>query len=746
MKRWLIRSTNVFGVALVGVFLELTPLGTHLEQNVGLSWLFHLRGPVEPPPQAVVVAINDQTGGHLGLSKLPREWPRSVHGRLVDRLSHLGASAIIFDFDFQTPKQTEDDDAFAKSIAASGRVVLTQKLIGKRQPLFAPDGQVKSYLWVEQLISPIPVLTDAAKGLGIFPLPKLDVAVHEFWTFKNTAAYTPAIPAVALQLVSQNSYPALVKLLEEAGVSKSPVLPRRINHSDRAPKIQSLMLELRRLFQQSPQLGIKLRGMIDKQASTPNPALLKALLALYAGSDHRYLNFYGPPGTITTLPYHSVLEKETASTEIEFADLTGKVVFVGYSDIYDPAQPDRFYTVFTNDEGVDLSGVEIAATAFANLLTDRSLLPPDPGTLALMVTTFGIVIGVTLMLPAVVSVPLTLFIGALYLYVCELVFSKSNLWLPLAVPLLVQLPLALFSGLVIQYLSERRKQKRATRAIGYYLPEKLAREITEKNLESSAINKVTYSICLASDMAGFTTISEQLRPKELAVFLNDYFDTLSICLKKHRVDVIEFRADGIMCAWTSEKPDAAMRRRAIMAALEAVDAIHQFSLRNPLLSQPLRIGLEAGMVYVGHSGGGGHFVYSIVGDCANTAARIEGLNKRMGTRILTSQTVVEDLDGLLLRYLGDFQFVGKTDALPIVEIMATEETATLSQSDLCRRYRDAMTLFSMGRYPEALAMFEAISSAYPFDGPSRFHMNHCQELMNKPAIPEVPTRIRLDSK
>ena len=54
-------------------------------------------------------------------------------------------------------------------------------------------------------------------------------------------------------------------------------------------------------------------------------------------------------------------------------DLSGKVVFVGYSDLYEPDQPDRFYTVFTGKDGVDLSGVEIMATAFANLLRDQAL-------------------------------------------------------------------------------------------------------------------------------------------------------------------------------------------------------------------------------------------------------------------------------------------------------------------------------------------------------------------------------------
>ena len=57
------------------------------------------------------------------------------------------------------------------------------------------------------------------------------------------------------------------------------------------------------------------------------------------------------------------------------------------------------------------------------------------------------------------------------------------------------------------------------------------------------------------------------------------------------------------------------------------------------LALPTRIGLNAGWVMVGNVGGSGHFAYSVVGDCVNTAARLESLNKQLGTRILASEAV-----------------------------------------------------------------------------------------------------------
>ncbi|MGZ8158301.1 MAG: CHASE2 domain-containing protein [Methylobacter sp.] len=745
MRRWLKGLIASITIAAVGVLLGLTPLGADFEQNVGLSWLFKLRGTIEAPKDVVVVAIDEQTGGHLGLSKLPREWPRSVHGRLVENLTRRGASVIVFDMDFQQPKQMEDDAAFAQAVADSGRVTLVEKLVGKRQPLFNSSGKQSGSVWMEQLVLPIPALAAAAKGIGPFPLPKVQVSVHQFWAFKRSVD-APTMPAIALQIHAMEAYPYLVRLLKQAGVSAPPPPVE----AARATEVHKFMNEIRSLFSKAPELGNTLRAMlVNDNGFSISPAqrpLVQALIGLYEGDDHRYLNFYGPPGSITTIPYHLFADDRKADSGVQLPNLAGKVVFVGFSDLYDPGQPDRFYTVFTNDDGVDLSGVEIAATSFGNLLTDRCLRSVGMHEETLIVAAFGGIAGaIAFLLPAIAGVPLILILAAGYAAFAQQFFAGSDVWLPLAIPMLLQLPLALFGGLLAQYFLERRKKTRATQAIGLYLPEKMVRDFTENNLDQSALNRVTYSVCFASDMAGFTTISEILKPKELAAFLNDYFETLSAPLRRNGVDVIEFRADGIMCAWTAEKPDQHVRRKALLAGLEAIEAVSGFEKRYAQFSHSLRIGLEDGMAYVGHAGGGGHFVYSIVGDCANTAARIEGLNKHLHTQLLTSRSAMEGVDDLLCRFLGEFRFVGKAEPLPILEVLALESTANEMQRKLCERFAIAMDELRSGRWHEAGDIFEAILHDFPDDGPSRFHLARCRRYANIPSD-ESPWIVHMDAK
>lgn len=735
----------------IGALFSMTGIGTTFERTVGLSWLFSIRGEISPPAEVAVVAIDSRTGNQLGLPVLPREWPRTIHAQLIDALVQRGASTIVFDMYFNKAKLPQDDLAFVEAVESANRVALVELVTGRRQPITDTKGRHTGSVWVEELVQPLPALVRSAKGLGTFPLPKVDASVYEFWVFKDSVGDAPTLPAVALQIQALNVFPEWSALLEKLTIPQLAILPDTADQVGNAEQVRTLMRTLRRTLASNPVARSKLTELaITEGSHSRSPRtqqLLTALTRLYTGKPQRYLNFYGPPGTINTIPYHAVIRGSDPNLEADDLDFRGKAVFVGFSDLYDPGQPDRFYTTFTGEDGVDLSGVEIAATAFGNLLTDRSIETPDAMQTALILLAFGIAAGsIAYMFPATTGIPLALLLAALYAVLAQWLFNRIDFWMPLAAPLLAQLPAALFTGLSAQYLLERRRGQHVTEAISNYLPESVVRDLTENSRDPNAFDKVLYSTCLATDMAGFSSIAERLPPGELASVLNDYFDTLAQPLKKHQVDVTEFRADAIMCAWTATQPDIEARRKAILAALDAGAAIDQFKDRHRMPNAALRIGLEAGSAYIGHAGGGGHFVFSIVGDCANTASRIEGLNKYTGTQILATDTVVKGIDGLLLRPLGAFQFVGKNDALPIVEILAQNSQASVQQLLLTERFEEALTSYHAGHWETAEQRFQKILADYPNDGPTGFYLSRCRQILDGAPQPEDPKTICMDTK
>lgn len=751
MPRWLTSLIVGAAVGLLGVLLGLSPLGTKFEERVGLDWLFSVRGVIDPPPDVVVVAINEGAATALKLPSHPRYWPRSTHARLIESLVKRGASVIVFDLDFQRPKSRNDDLEFAEAVAKSKRVVLYERLNAKRQPLVDVNGRQNGFIWTEQLIPPIPELTQSARGLGPFPLPKVQESVYQFWAFKSSVGDAATLPAVALQIHALAAYEHWLQLLQQAGATGIADLPRHRDDLAHGTEVRKIMRTLRRAFMNDPSLSYRIEDFLfaeyKQEISVRERRLLRNLARLYQGRDHHYLNFYGPPGTITTIPYDAVITDSDPSIDQTALDFNDKIVFVGFSDLYDPGQPDRFYSVFSRSDGVDLSGIEIAATATANLLTDRTLKPIDASTTIEILLLFGGILGAGVyLLPALMGVPFALVLTILYVVCAQFAFNVPDVWLPLATPVLVQLPMALLIGLLGQYQLERRRQKQFSKAISYYLPKQAVKELTQKKLDPSALNKVVYGSCLATDMSGFTTISETMGPEELAMFMNSYFDTLAQALKGHKVDVTEFHADSIMCAWIAKQAGVRSRYNAAHAGLAVIDAINLFNEQAENVNLNARVGLDEGQFYLGHTGGGGRFGYSILGDCANTAARLESLNKQLGTHILATQPVVETATDLLVRPLGDFILFGKKDLTTIVEIVAWKTTANADQVTLCERFAEALDFFEQHQWAEAADHFEAILRDYPEDGPSRFYLTRCRYYQAEPPSLENPCQIRMLSK
>ncbi|MGD2171029.1 MAG: adenylate/guanylate cyclase domain-containing protein, partial [Gammaproteobacteria bacterium] len=685
------------------------------------------------------------------MSSLPREWPRSIHGKLVDRLVELGASVIVFDVNFHKPRSAEDEKIFADAVERSRRVVLFQQLTGKRQPVEDASGKIRGNVWVEELLSPVPPLTQAARGLGPFPLPKIEASVYEFWAFKSSAREAPTMPAVGFQLYSLKIYDRFYRLLKNSGFGRHLALPESAADIVKADDLVKMMTGIRQLIIDKPILASNLAEELKQpwvaDESADNRQLLQSLVSMYTGSDSRYLNFYGPPGTIKTVPYQVVINGPDPNFTAEQLDMSDTVVFVGFSDLYDPGQPDRFYTVFTNEDSIDLSGVEIAATAFGNLFYDESLRPSGEILTLAVLFTFGICVTlIVYFAPASLGVPGSVIVTAGYAIYAQYLFNTEQIWLPIATPVLLQFPAALIVGMLAQYLEQRHKVKHISEAISLYVPAEVSRALIGNELKTESINQVTYSTCLATDMQGFSTIAEHMGPGDLAEFLNDYFDSLAKPLSDHDVTVTEFRADAIMCAWTGDESDPAIRRKPILASLQAADAIEDFKARHDAFDTSLRIGLETGEVYVGHSGGGGHFVYSIVGDCANTASRIEGLNKHLNTQILATSTTLEGIDDLLLRPVGDFVFVGKTEALHIFEILSLANEATQKQTELADRFARGLDFFMRAEWQSASTEFKTILKDFPHDGPSRFYSSECQQRLRAESLPEMPWVINMTKK
>ncbi|HTA89248.1 MAG TPA: adenylate/guanylate cyclase domain-containing protein, partial [Polyangiaceae bacterium] len=131
-----------------------------------------------------------------------------------------------------------------------------------------------------------------------------------------------------------------------------------------------------------------------------------------------------------------------------------------------------------------------------------------------------------------------------------------------------------------------------------------------------------------SDIRGFTPMSEGSRPEALVDLLNDYFEQMVEILFKYEGTLDKFMGDGIMALWGAPvvHPDDAFR--SVSCALEQMEALGKFNrMRIDANQMPLAIGIgiHTGPLVAGYIGSSKALSYTVIGDTANTSARLCGV-------------------------------------------------------------------------------------------------------------------------
>ncbi len=719
----------VTGIA--GVVASITPFGLTLGENLDLEILFRLRGARNPPPDVVVVGIDKESADRFRLSDDIRKWPRSLHARLTETLVKEGAAVIVFDVFFEDPSDPADDLAFAAAIRKANNVVLCSRLQYETLPLTGTGGMPGESAWVTRRVSPAPILSKAAVASPPYPIPKVPIKVSRDLTFRTAAGDTPTLPVVAFQFYALDAYDDFLHLMEAALPGVARKLPQSVTEIRQVRNVESLVRDVREIFEKEPAAEHRMLAALDRSnplSSDPSRyRMIRSLIHLYGSSGSKFLNFYGPVRTIPTIPYYRFLvQGGKAGGEPSPGSVRGKAVFVGSSESHQLSQNDGFHTVFTRKDGVDLSGVEIAATAFANLLEDRPLRPLSFRNHVMVLFLWGLAIGIlSFVLRPAASVPVVIGLSLLYLGAAGYRFAAAGVWYPVVFPLLFQSPLGLMGALAWKYVDLTRERRNFRKAFGYYLPAEVVDDLTADMTGFKVREQLAYGICLASDAEQYTSLAESMEPKELAGFMNRYYEAVFDPVKRHGGMVSNVIGDCMLALWLTEKGNPDPLKDACLAALEIADAMREFRRSRDGIELPTRIGLHSGEILMGNIGAGDHFEYRPVGDIVNTATRIEGANKHLGTRILVSGDVLSRIDGFLNRDMGRFLLAGKSRPIQIHELVNRMEKATSRQKDYCAVFTDGIEAFRRQHWEKASSRFHETLRIREGDGPSFFYIRLC---------------------
>ncbi|MBU0954137.1 MAG: adenylate/guanylate cyclase domain-containing protein [Spirochaetes bacterium] len=256
--------------------------------------------------------------------------------------------------------------------------------------------------------------------------------------------------------------------------------------------------------------------------------------------------------------------------------------------------------------------------------------------------------------------------------------------------------------------------KKSLRSFKKYVPAELVADLITLNKEAVLEAERRDITVFFSDIADFTTISEQLQPDILSRSLGQYLARLTGIILDSRGIVDKYIGDAIMALWGAPHALENHAVAACRAALLCQQAVAELNVQYKQAGVPpfiTRIGLNSGEAIVGNMGYEERLSYTAIGDNVNLASRLEGLNKLYGTNILVSEHTADAVGTQFALRLVDVVAVkGKSKGVRVYELVG--ETAAIDSPGLkaVEKSNTAMDLYLQRRWAEALALFTELST------------------------------------
>lgn len=642
-----------------------------------ITWDWRVRlmaAPTETTAQVKLVVLDqsslDWAAKHSGLGW---PWPRAAYAPILSFLKRGGAKAVAFDVLYTEPSTygPEDDTTLAEAVRDSGRFV---------GAVFLGNTTGSATAWPPGLAAKQPIIAGGeawlaarvgqAKLRAAFPIKDVASAAALLGNVREDPDPDQVIRRITLlRGFDGRAVPTLSLAALMAGGGKVRLEGGRLLVGGRAVAMDS-----------QGRAVLRYRGLPSTHQTVSAAAVIQSELMLADGEKN-------PPVDPAMFKDAYVLFGFTAPG---LHDLRAAPV--------SPLYP----------------GVEMHATSLDNLLAGDFICEAPGWSVVASTLLLGLLcglLGVRLAKPwqsatalgVLLPVPMVLGLGA----------YAMGWWWPVAVATL-SLVLALLGALVLNYAFVGRHARFIGKAFEHYLSPAVIDQLVSNPSGLRLGGERRELSIFFSDLEGFTSLSEGLDPETLTTLLNDYLTDMSDIIMDLGGTVDKYEGDAIIAFWNAPLADADHALNACQAALACqkrlAERAEEFRAR---VGKPLwaRIGINTGVVVVGNMGSTRRFDYTVLGDAANLASRLEGANKVFGTPIMVSAATWQQTGQALVgRPLGRLRVVGRAEPVKVFQPLGQAGDVDMRLVEL---FSEGLELAEAGELDEAVLRFMALGDDPP---------------------------------
>lgn len=529
-----------------------------------------------------------------------------------------------------------------------------------------------------------------------------------------------------------------------------------------------------------------------------------AFIPFYHNQNTFLINYFGPSSygrlkTFNTIPLHEILDDGSCypeegdcepilknHDEIDgFMELftmdewsgvnpfSGKIAIIG-SALQE--HHDIFNTPL-NDNG-EMYGVEIHANVIQQILDNNSIKSPisflgldsnfnDKIISALIMIFVSLLVFLIMSyFNPVNSLIITFFIILIWFNISVGAFLNDFLWIfkyiinisinipdiskSIILPIVYPISSALLSyGLNLSYklYVENQDKKFLKATFGNYI----SSELVDQMYESKTIPKLGgaegYHTVIFSDVASFSTISEELSASDLVVLLNEYLTEMTQIILDNGGTIDKYIGDAIVAFYGAPIEVEDHENKAILSIIQMNAKLKELRIKwnkenkwsDRVKNMSHRVGVNTGDLVTGNMGSSLQMNYTCMGDAVNLAARLESGAKHWGINAQVSETVVNATkDNFIYRELGAIRVQGKKQAINVYELICKKEDYNESLNQLLTKFEYARKLYLDQKWNDAIkafnkcALLEDMTNKFRKTNPSLAYINICNEYKVNP--------------
>ncbi|MFZ9315392.1 MAG: CHASE2 domain-containing protein [Burkholderiaceae bacterium] len=747
----LIRSGLGLLLALVfwGHALQLwhLPLLDELDNTVYDTQVRSDLGRTSPDPRVVILDIDEKSLASDALGRWP--WSRDKMSALVDRLfDDYGVAVLSFDVVFSEPDLSSGLQTLNRLAVGplKGNTAFTQSL-AQLAPTLDYDGRFENTIAARPIVMGyyFTASQDAGKTGGL-PAPvllkgDLDGLTTTFPAWQGYGANLPQFADAAL--VGGHFNP----IVDIDGIVRR--VPALVQYD--GDYYESLALATLRLYwalqDTPPGKPLRLPGIQAFAANGETTGLLeylqvgKRLLPVDSGSN-MFVPYKGPAGSIAYYSMLDLLEKK-----IDPAALKDKIVMVGTTA---PGLVDlRATPVSGIYPGVEIHANVVAALLNADTKADMHHRPQwliDSERLAFLALGLLFLALLPWLSPGwsagvTVASLAGLFVAAELLWQTGLVAHLAGMALLIGCLFILNMAYGFFV--------EARSKRQFTELFGQYVPPELVAQMAENPEQYNMQGRRENLTVLFSDVRGFTSISEQLSPTDLASFINEYLTSMSQVIRDHGGTLDKYIGDAIMAFWGAPVQEPRHALMGVKAALAMKAELTHLRARFQARGWPdimIGIGLSSGDMTVGDMGSQVRKAYTVMGDAVNLGSRLEGLTKHYGAWILVPQRTVDECPEVVFREIDKVRVKGKDEPITIYEPVCLQEELTPDLKGELTAWQEAMQCFKAQDFSAAIARLDLLLSGRDHDLRIELFIERARYLLDHPPGPDWDGVTKFDTK